>query len=97
MTKTSYPEIGSKITSDILPWCLSFDQVAEILHVSRRTVEGYVSEGRFPTVDLGYRTKRVYYKDLEIYVNNRREIDEAMSKYYKELLNQENTIDRFTI
>ena len=76
MTKAKYPELGSSITPEILPWCISQKQVAEILGVSGRQVERYVAEGKLPVVNLGHRTKPVYYKDLEDFVNNRREQEE---------------------
>jgi excisionase family DNA binding protein len=95
MTKVKYPESGSKITPEMLPYCITFDQFAEVLNVSRRTIEGYAADGKFPVVDLGHRTKRVYYKDVETFIANRHEIDELMSKYYKSLINKETVGDKF--
>jgi len=83
MTRLKYPTTGTKITSEILPWLLNYNQVAEVLGVARRTVEGYAADGKFPIVDLGHRTKRVHYRDLEVYVNRRREIDDVMARFYK--------------
>ena len=90
MTKLKYPESGSNITSEILPWCITFDQFAEILNVSRRTIEGYAADGKFPVVDLGHRTKRVYYKDVEVFINKKREIDDMMKNFYLSSLSSEN-------
>ena len=95
MTKPKYPTAGTKVTPEMLPYCVTLRQVAEVLNVSYRTVQGYVEEGRFPIVDLGHRTKRVYYEDLEVYVQNRREIDEAMVKFYKRDITRDTMLDRF--
>jgi len=53
-------------------------------------MQHYIDEGRIPYIDLGWRTKRIYYKDLEDYVNNRREIDEALVKFFRRSLANEN-------
>jgi len=83
MTKVKYPESGTAITPDLLPWCITLKYAAEVLDISYRTIQHYVEEGRIPIVNLGHRTKRIYYKDLEDYASNRRDIDEAVKKFYR--------------
>ena len=46
-------------------------EVAERLHVSRRTVREYRYDGRLAEVNLGYRTKRVAESELDRFITER--------------------------
>lgn len=83
MTKPKYPEAGSEITPEMLPWTISLRKSAEVLGIAYRTMQHYIEEGRIPVVNLGHRTKRIYYKDLETFVKNRRKIDELILPFYQ--------------
>jgi excisionase family DNA binding protein len=52
---------------------LDVDEVAARVGVARRTVWGWISDGSLPVVKLGSRLVRIAERDLERFVEERRE------------------------
>lgn len=51
---------------------LTYREVAEVLRVSRRTVQGLVSGGRLPSLRVGPRGVRVLESDLDAFIRDAR-------------------------
>jgi excisionase family DNA binding protein len=51
---------------------LTYQQVADLLLVGRRTVAAWVASGRLPVVWVGPRCPRVLESDLGAFINERR-------------------------
>ena len=52
---------------------LTLDEVAEILAVSRRTVNAWIASGRIQVVRIGPSTPRVLESDLDMFLRQKRE------------------------
>jgi len=65
------------------PCCLSIKQTANCLNVSYRTIQTWIETGKLPCIRLGHRTVRIDTRDIEIFMQNRKEIDEITTGFYK--------------
>lgn len=54
---------------------LTVEEVADILRLTIRTVQGYIRAGDIPSVRLGHRTVRVRQSDLDAYLASRGQSD----------------------
>lgn len=67
---------------DNLPCCLSVKQTAACLNVSYRTVQMWIETGKLPCIRFGHRTVRIDTRDIETYMQNKKEIDSRVKTLY---------------
>lgn len=57
----------------VTPLLLTYDQTAELLSVSKRTVERLVAAGRLERLDVGERSPRIHRDEVEAYARSLRQ------------------------
>ena len=62
------------LTDSNVPILLTIEEVAVILSVSSRTVDRYIQLGLMEVIRLGPRMKRISLKDLETFIERKRDL-----------------------